>query len=534
MLSVEERAELFDCTLPELQQLVCSLPFVFSTSPPVLGPIPVQTSTPTIHSSTHSFTKEEALALVACCFFGIMPDQDRKMPPEAEGERKRTMSFNSFSMIRMLVSAPAYAGSKVNKLRCVLQYFIDATNQLQDDRDRMQNEVVTFSRVGVMMPVPEDSIEDGYESDDDSDAFSAIILERISSLARLQPSSAERVLTRISSESTHLIEDLDAHLQIDFANKFPGGGVLGGGCVQEEIRFVISPEMLISCLIVPKLEIHEAFAIRGSQRYCSYTGYGGSFEMSGRFQDHTRFEDVAGKQRRKCVTVGIDASDYGGDRRGADRQFSRGHMWRDVFKAYAGFAYNLDEVNESTRSWPVATGNWGCGVFRGDPELKLLLQWLASSLVGRDVVYVLLDRDEMLKERLSRVVELMALLQWHVAIEWLAEFLFGSTGGYSLAQRVQNRREQQRRPGLRSRRGAGGDSDSNGSGVLLMAINALEKKLTQAQAPTATAPSNEVEAIQVDIKATRRNEGEDLEASGQPSPPKRKRLAQSTMEQFLY
>ena len=30
----------------------------------------------------------------------------------------------------------------------------------------------------------------------------------------------------------------------------------------------------------------------------------------------------------------------------------------------------------------VATGNWGCGVFRGDPELKAVVQWLAASAAG--------------------------------------------------------------------------------------------------------------------------------------------------------
>lgn len=29
----------------------------------------------------------------------------------------------------------------------------------------------------------------------------------------------------------------------------------------------------------------------------------------------------------------------------------------------------------------VATGNWGCGAFGGDPELKAIVQWLAASQV---------------------------------------------------------------------------------------------------------------------------------------------------------
>lgn len=35
----------------------------------------------------------------------------------------------------------------------------------------------------------------------------------------------------------------------------------------------------------------------------------------------------------------------------------------------------------------VATGNWGCGAFRGDPQLKSLLQLMAAAVAGRDVVY---------------------------------------------------------------------------------------------------------------------------------------------------
>lgn len=33
----------------------------------------------------------------------------------------------------------------------------------------------------------------------------------------------------------------------------------------------------------------------------------------------------------------------------------------------------------------VVTGNWGCGAFGGDPELKAIIQWLAAS----QVVYIL-------------------------------------------------------------------------------------------------------------------------------------------------
>lgn len=36
---------------------------------------------------------------------------------------------------------------------------------------------------------------------------------------------------------------------VDFANKNIGGGVLGFGSVQEEILFVIHPELIVSVLL---------------------------------------------------------------------------------------------------------------------------------------------------------------------------------------------------------------------------------------------------------------------------------------------
>ena len=48
------------------------------------------------------------------------------------------------------------------------------------------------------------------------------------------------------------IEDAPNTLQADFANEYIGGGVLCGGNVQEEIRFSICPECLVSMLLCPR------------------------------------------------------------------------------------------------------------------------------------------------------------------------------------------------------------------------------------------------------------------------------------------
>ena len=46
------------------------------------------------------------------------------------------------------------------------------------------------------------------------------------------------------------------------------------------------------------------------------------------------------------------------------------------------FSLPLHEVRKGILR-PVATGNWGCGAFKGDPQLKSMLQWMAVSASGR-------------------------------------------------------------------------------------------------------------------------------------------------------
>jgi len=76
-------------------------------------------------------------------------------------------------------------------------------------------------------------------------------------------------------------------LQLDFANKYLGGGVLGSGCVQEEIRFLICPELFITMLFTECMNENESFFIRGCERYSDYTGYNDSFKWNGDYQDTT-------------------------------------------------------------------------------------------------------------------------------------------------------------------------------------------------------------------------------------------------------
>lgn len=58
--------------------------------------------------------------------------------------------------------------------------------------------------------------------------------------------------------------------QVDFANKYIGGGVLGSGSVQEEIRFLMCPELILCRLFTEELDSNEVVEITGAEMYSTY------------------------------------------------------------------------------------------------------------------------------------------------------------------------------------------------------------------------------------------------------------------------
>lgn len=61
-----------------------------------------------------------------------------------------------------------------------------------------------------------------------------------------------------------------ACVQVDFASSWIGGGVLGSGLVQEEILFLINPELIVSRLFTEKLENNECLIITGDAEMSNY------------------------------------------------------------------------------------------------------------------------------------------------------------------------------------------------------------------------------------------------------------------------
>ena len=110
-----------------------------------------------------------------------------------------------------------------------------------------------------------------------------------------------------------------------------GGGVLGHGCVQEEIRFLISPELILSRLFTERLGDNECVVITGFERFSDYKGYSSSFEFAGNHVDQTPIDYLS--KHRKTRLVAIDALYF----RDSNSQYSKDKIKRELNKAYVGF-----------------------------------------------------------------------------------------------------------------------------------------------------------------------------------------------------
>ncbi|KAK7901766.1 hypothetical protein WMY93_018535 [Mugilogobius chulae] len=201
--------------------------------------------------------------------------------------------------------------------------------------------------------------------------------------------SSQSQLTRLHITCKGTIEEGGyGMLQVDFANRFVGGGVTGHGLVQEEIRFVINPELIVSRLFTEALERNECLIITGTEQYSKYSGYAETYKWAGSYRDETPRDDW---QRRCTEIVAIDAFKY----RHFLEQFLPEKITRELNKAYCGFF--RQKANRQHLS-AVATGNWGCGAFGGDTRLKALIQLMAAAEAGRDVAYFTFGDAQLMRD----------------------------------------------------------------------------------------------------------------------------------------
>ncbi|CAJ0601222.1 unnamed protein product [Cylicocyclus nassatus] len=164
---------------------------------------------------------------------------------------------------------------------------------------------------------------------------------------------------------------------------------------EEEIRFLICPELIVSCLLCEKMGPLEAIHIVGAQRYSGYDGYSSTVE----WKPYDAYDCEERDNFRRVISdiIAIDALPFSD----SSHQYEKENIDRELNKAYAGF------VSEKSDARPIATGGLGCGVFRGDEELKSLIQIIAAAKAGRDMIYCAFHHKQLEEPLLNMYDELL-------------------------------------------------------------------------------------------------------------------------------
>ncbi|KAF9974139.1 hypothetical protein BGZ73_002500 [Actinomortierella ambigua] len=333
--------------------------------------------------------------------------EEREDPTQTSRPVRKLPSINFISLFRAEDLRSASSNVMFAKLRCLFHYFDRVTTE-------MPSGTVSYHR--------------------------QVLKERVDLKAanRIRPEPFQ--FSKVTVDVDGPLEDSPVGtLQLDFANKNLGGGALERGAVQEEIRFMICPELILTRLFTEQLQLNEALLIKGCERFSNYNGYSKTFEWHSDHRDPTP-RDALG--RRKTEICAIDATPFK-SRASKLEQFSEYHIWREMNKALVGFRVSpflADEwgmtkgttttttTTTTTQTGgnslsgghvnrPIATGNWGCGAFGGNLHLKFILQLLAASVcgayapndgrVGHDVLYYAYGQEKEARdiEKFMKIVE---------------------------------------------------------------------------------------------------------------------------------
>ncbi|KAL4272431.1 hypothetical protein GQ457_13G013430 [Hibiscus cannabinus] len=354
-------------------------------------------------------------ALLACSLFCLFPTCNRGL--------RHLPTINFDQLFASLYDS--YSENQENKLRCIVHY---------------------FRRICLQMPTGSVSFERKLLSLGHHPLQSCVSYPD----ARFWTESTIP-LCPFQVHSSGLIEDhAIGTLEVDFANKYLGGGALNRGCVQEEIRFMINPELIAGMLFLPSMADNESIEIIGAERFSDYTGYASSFRFAGDYVDK-RSVDFLGRRNTRIVAIDALCSPR-------MKQYKLKYLLRETNKAFCGFLdqskysqymrlfkiMNTVQLNETSSLLVethdegsrteelgksdekcgqlkdpenyigIATGNWGCGAFGGDPELKTIIQWLAASQALRPFISYYTFGLEALQS-LDQVSQWIISQKWNVA-----------------------------------------------------------------------------------------------------------------------
>ncbi|KAI3635308.1 hypothetical protein MIR68_006874 [Amoeboaphelidium protococcarum] len=310
-------------------------------------------------SQAIALSQLQCAVLVSLMFFGLLPDM-------VDGDD--VLQLPSTTSFAKLLFGKAYPSS-IAKLQCILKYLDTIIDLLESDNYPLRH--IVFER----------SVLTSNEILD--------VGQYVSPESQSSPSSIQSLVINFDKfqvVNNELIQDSGSDwIKVDFANEYIGGGVLGRGAVQEEILFCEHPELLVSMLMCERMDDNEAILIRGVSRYTRTKGYASSLQFGGLYHDMSPLVSLRAKGNtvlfvKDVQFCAIDAMYFHQGRDNVKPQCQMKYVQRELNKAFAGFQES-NAMQDQDKG--IATGNWGCGVFGGDIELKFLIQLIAAILSGR-------------------------------------------------------------------------------------------------------------------------------------------------------
>ncbi|KAK6930406.1 Poly (ADP-ribose) glycohydrolase (PARG), catalytic domain, partial [Dillenia turbinata] len=426
LISRDESAKWFGEVMPALATLLLRFPSLLETHYQRSKDVVTGISTglrllPSQKPGLVFLSQELIAALLACSFLCLFPITSRgaKCLPMINFDHLFASLYHSYHL------------TQENKIKCIMHYFKRICSDIPMGCVSFERKVLSFECSSYSVPYPK------------VDYWSKSVAS----------------LSQFKVHESGLIEDHGDALEVDFANMYIGGGALSRGCVQEEIRFMVNPELIAGMLFLPRMADNEAIEIVGAERFSNYTGYGSSFRFSGNHVDN-REVDFMG--RRKTRIIAIDAlccpglRQYGTEwrlirhsvhcKKSIEETQSLGaHLGQDANDCIEmlelpeiiegsststevnyiscghsvnrkcqgknnGYVDHQDEIG-------IATGNWGCGAFGGDPELKAIIQWIAASQALRPSISYFTFGEQSL-QMLDQVSDWILSHEWTVGDLW--------------------------------------------------------------------------------------------------------------------
>ncbi|CAF2286842.1 BnaA04g18150D [Brassica napus] len=298
-ISREESAKFFGEVVPALCGLLLQLPSMLEThyqnADHVLDGVTSGLRLLGPQEAGIVFLSQELIAaLLACSFFCLFPEVDRRL--------KHLQGINFDELFSFLYTRQCM--KQESKIRCIVHYF-------ERICQCMPKGFVSFERK--VLPL---EYNPNYVSYPEADYWA----------------KSTTPLCSVQVHSTGVIEDQPGEtLEVEFADEYFGGLTLRHGCLQEEIRFMMNPELIAGMLFLPRMDKNEAIEIVGAERFTLYTGFGSSFQFAGDYLDNKELDSY---MRRKTRVVAIDAMPRPGR-----RQYKPDGLLREVNKAFTGYLH---------------------------------------------------------------------------------------------------------------------------------------------------------------------------------------------------